>query len=81
MSVSSVRLLTPVLCPQVKVRKSNKDTVLHLAVRRRDIDLARIFVDYGVQVDAQNVSANWVAIPNYTFFHVNKYVSLSGEDS
>ncbi|XP_043191074.1 uncharacterized protein LOC122364585 [Amphibalanus amphitrite] len=39
---------------QVKVRKSNKDSVLHLAVRRRDIDLARLFVDYGVQVDAQN---------------------------
>lgn len=38
------------------MRKSNKDTVLHLAVRRRDVDLARMFVDFGVQVDAQNVS-------------------------
>lgn len=30
------------------------DTALHLAARRRDVDMARILVDYGAVVDATN---------------------------
>lgn len=32
------------------------DTALHFAARRRDVDMVRILVDYGAQVDMQNVS-------------------------
>lgn len=32
----------------------NGDTALHLATRRRDIDMVRILVDYGSNVDVQN---------------------------
>ncbi len=37
-------------------RKSNKDTVLHMAVRRRDLELCRLFVEHKVKIDVQNVS-------------------------
>lgn len=30
------------------------DTALHLAARRRDVDMTRILVDYGASVDAVN---------------------------
>lgn len=30
------------------------DTALHLAARRRDVDMSRILVDYGAMVDATN---------------------------
>lgn len=32
------------------------DTALHLAARRRDVDMARILVDYGAAIDATNAS-------------------------
>lgn len=34
----------------------NKDTPLHLAVRKRDLEMARIFVDASANVDAKNVN-------------------------
>lgn len=33
----------------------NGDTALHLAVRKRDLDTARAYVDTGANVDAVNV--------------------------
>ncbi|XP_037070327.1 ankyrin-3-like [Pollicipes pollicipes] len=39
---------------QVQCRRRSGDTVLHMAVRRRDLELARLFVEHGVPVDAQN---------------------------
>lgn len=30
------------------------DTALHLAARRRDVDMARILIDYGAAIDAVN---------------------------
>lgn len=30
------------------------DTALHLAARRRDVDMSRILIDYGAAVDAVN---------------------------
>jgi len=35
----------------------HKDTPLHMAVRQRDLDIARIFVDAGANVDAKNVNS------------------------
>jgi ankyrin repeat protein len=32
----------------------NGDICLHLAARRRDVEMARILVDYGTMVDTQN---------------------------
>jgi ankyrin repeat protein len=41
---------------QVKFTKIPlKDTVLHLAARRRDNDLVKLFLEAGAGVDAQNV--------------------------
>lgn len=39
---------------QLKATTSNGDSAIHLAARRKDIDMTRILVDYGVHVDVQN---------------------------
>lgn len=41
---------------QLKATTPTGDTALHLAARRRDVDMVRILVDYGASVDMQNVS-------------------------
>lgn len=41
---------------QLKATNPQGDTALHIAARRRDVDMVRILVDYGAQVDMQNVS-------------------------
>ncbi|XP_065174102.1 serine/threonine-protein phosphatase 6 regulatory ankyrin repeat subunit A isoform X3 [Atheta coriaria] len=39
---------------QLKSTAPNGDTALHLAARRKDIDMVRILVDYGTSVDIRN---------------------------
>ncbi|KAF0297835.1 putative ankyrin repeat protein [Amphibalanus amphitrite] len=39
---------------QVLYRKRSGDTVLHMAAHRRDLDLARLFIEHGAEVNAQN---------------------------
>lgn len=40
---------------QLRATTPSGDSALHLAARRRDIDMVRILVDYGAPVDMQNV--------------------------
>ncbi|KAF5306177.1 hypothetical protein FQR65_LT07453 [Abscondita terminalis] len=47
-------LLSAQTADQLKSASANGDTALHLAARRRDIDMVRILVDYGTSVDLQN---------------------------
>ncbi|XP_060528049.1 serine/threonine-protein phosphatase 6 regulatory ankyrin repeat subunit A isoform X3 [Cylas formicarius] len=47
-------LLSALTSEQLKACAANGDTALHLAVRRKDIDMVRILVDYGTNVDIRN---------------------------
>uniref|UniRef100_A0A336KKD9 CSON012202 protein n=1 Tax=Culicoides sonorensis TaxID=179676 RepID=A0A336KKD9_CULSO len=47
-------LLSAQTADQLKACDANGDTPLHLAARRRDVDMVRILVDYGTNVDSQN---------------------------
>ncbi|KAF9414536.1 hypothetical protein HW555_007610 [Spodoptera exigua] len=47
-------LLSAQTAEQLKACTPAGDTALHLAARRRDVDMARILVDYGAAVDAVN---------------------------
>ncbi|KAG8227343.1 hypothetical protein J437_LFUL003332 [Ladona fulva] len=38
------------------VTEKKGDSALHLAARRKDVEMLRILVDYGTNVDIQNVS-------------------------
>lgn len=49
-------LLSQQTADQLKATTDSGDTALHLAARRRDVDMVRILVDYGANVDVQNVS-------------------------
>lgn len=49
-------LLSALASEQLKCFTNTGDTALHLAARRRDLDLVKILVDYGAAVDSQNVS-------------------------
>jgi hypothetical protein len=41
---------------QLKATTDSGDAAIHLAARRRDVDMVKILVDYGTNVDMQNVS-------------------------
>ncbi|XP_055599773.1 serine/threonine-protein phosphatase 6 regulatory ankyrin repeat subunit B isoform X5 [Uranotaenia lowii] len=47
-------LLSSQTADQLKATTTNGDTALHLAARRKDVEMARILVDYGASVDFQN---------------------------
>ncbi|XP_063376605.1 serine/threonine-protein phosphatase 6 regulatory ankyrin repeat subunit B [Cydia fagiglandana] len=47
-------LLSAQTAEQLKASTPAGDTALHLAARRRDVDMARILVDYGAAIDATN---------------------------
>lgn len=49
-------LLAQQATEQLKATTPAGDSALHLAARRRDVDMVRILVDYGTSVDTQNVS-------------------------
>lgn len=53
----SRELLSQQAADQLKSITPTGDSALHLAARRRDVDMVRILVDYGAQVDMQNVSS------------------------
>ena len=44
---------------QLKATTDNGDAAIHLAARRRDVDMIRILVDYGTNIDMQNVSSDF----------------------
>lgn len=43
---------------QLKATTDSGDAAIHLAARRRDVDMIRILVDYGTNIDLQNVSTD-----------------------
>ncbi|XP_021701891.1 serine/threonine-protein phosphatase 6 regulatory ankyrin repeat subunit B isoform X2 [Aedes aegypti] len=47
-------LLSAQTADQLKATTNNGDTALHLAARRKDVEMARILLDYGANVDLQN---------------------------
>ncbi|XP_047530472.1 serine/threonine-protein phosphatase 6 regulatory ankyrin repeat subunit B [Vanessa atalanta] len=47
-------LLSAQTAEQLKASTPAGDTALHLAARRRDVDMSRILIDYGAAVDAVN---------------------------
>jgi ankyrin repeat protein len=52
---------------QLRMTNSSGDLPLHVAARKKDIDLVRILVDYGAQIDGQNVST----ISHYHIFFIS----------
>lgn len=60
-------LLTSLTADQIKSHGGppHKDTPLHVAVRKRDLELARIFVDAKANVDAKNVNAKLLHEQHY----------------
>lgn len=51
-------LLSQCASEQLRTTTPAGDTALHLAARRRDVDMVRILVDYGTPIDMQNVRQN-----------------------
>lgn len=51
-------LLSTQAAEQLKYKTKSGDTAIHLAAKRKDIDMIKILIDYGASVDSQNVSIN-----------------------
>lgn len=49
-------LLSVLPMEQLRCITETGDTAVHLAARRKDLDMVKILVDYGANVDSQNVS-------------------------
>lgn len=50
-------LLSTQAVEQLKYKTKSGDMAIHLAAKRKDIDMIKILIDYGASVDSQNVSA------------------------
>lgn len=44
---------------QLRATTPDGDTALHIATRKRDLDMVRILIDYSANVDMQNVSPSF----------------------
>jgi hypothetical protein len=62
---------------QLKATTDNGDAAIHLAARRRDVDMVRILVDYGTNVDMQNVSTDWNIRFGMAHVNVFRFIILS----
>lgn len=51
-------LLSTQAAEQLKFKTKSGDMAIHLAAKRKDIDMIKILIDYGASVDSQNVSIN-----------------------
>lgn len=51
-------------CRIVLYFQDNGDTVLHIACRRRDLDLVKMLLDSGISVDAKNVRSQYFKSDN-----------------
>lgn len=48
-------LLSTQALEQLKYKTKSGDMAIHLAAKRKDIDMIKILIDYGASVDSQNV--------------------------
>lgn len=51
-------LLSTQAAEQLKYKTKSGDMAIHLAAKRKDIDMIKILIDYGASVDSQNVGIN-----------------------
>jgi len=52
-------LLSTQAVEQLKFKTKSGDMAIHLAAKRKDIDMIKILIDYGASVDSQNVGINY----------------------
>lgn len=70
-------LLSSQAADQLRATTPEGDTALHLATRRRDLDMVRILVDYGTNVDIQNVGIiGDIQSPKYFSYFISVNIDL-----
>ena len=58
---------------QIKyVKEPLKDSVLHLAARRRDNELMKLFIEAGATVDLPNVCYTALVLSSYATLHLER---------